>query len=191
MIGRLAEAILKHNADVLNALRLTYSQVFLDEFQDTTRPQYRFVRTAFGGSPAILTAVGDTKQRIMTWAGAEAEVFQWFDEHFEATRELLQMNHRSNCRIVQIINDLVETIEPDAVETLCARPDDAAPDDATAFWIFPDDETEANELAAFIAKDIEEGRKPDDFALLVRVRADEAEARLHDAFTVQGATAPK
>jgi DNA helicase-2/ATP-dependent DNA helicase PcrA len=79
MIGRLAQAILTHNPHVLRALRLTYSHVFLDEFQDTTRPQYAMTRLAFAGSPAILTAVGDTKQRIMTWAGAEAEVFSWFD----------------------------------------------------------------------------------------------------------------
>jgi superfamily I DNA/RNA helicase len=65
MIGRLAEAILAYNPQVLKALRLTYSHVFLDEFQDTTRAQYRLVRTAFLRSPAILTAVGDTKQRII------------------------------------------------------------------------------------------------------------------------------
>jgi superfamily I DNA/RNA helicase len=186
MISRLAEAILKHSSDVLTALRLTYSYVFLDEFQDTTRPQYRFVRTGFRGSHAVLTAVGDTKQRIMTWAGAEAEVFTWFDEQFGATRELLQMNHRSNCRIVQIINDLVKAIEPDAVETLCARPDDEVPPNAAAFWIFPTDQAETDKLAEFIAQDVEEGRKPEDFALLVRARADDAEARLHDAFTEMG-----
>ena len=84
MIGRLAQAILTHNPNVLRALRLTYSHVFLDEFQDTTGPQYVLTRLAFAGSPAVLTAVGDTKQRIMTWAGAEAEVFSWFERRFHA-----------------------------------------------------------------------------------------------------------
>src|SRR5258708_5697040 len=190
MISRLAEAILLHNPDVLKGLRLTYSHVFLDEFQDTTRRQYMLTRLAFSGSPAVLTAVGDTKQRIMTWAGAEAEVFSWFERRFAARREMLQLNHRSNRRIVQIINDLVRQIEPDAVETLCARADDPVPDKAAAFWLFDTDAEEAEFLASFIADDIEEhrdeGRRPDDFALLVRVKADQAEARLQPAFAARG-----
>lgn len=186
MIGRLAEAILAYNPQVLKALRLTYSHVFLDEFQDTTAAQFRFVRTAFRGSPAVLTAVGDTKQRIMTWAGAEAEVFSWFERRFGATREMLQMNHRSNRRIVQIINDLVRTIEPNAVETVCARPDDEVPQDAAAFWIFDTNDDETTRLADLIAMDIELGLKPDDFVLLVRAKADEAEQRMRDAFTERG-----
>jgi superfamily I DNA/RNA helicase len=190
MITRLAEAILLYNPEVLKALRLTYSHVFLDEFQDTTRRQYMLMRLAFGGSPAVLTAVGDTKQRIMTWAGAEAEVFTWFDRRFAARREMLQLNHRSNQRIVQIINDLVKQIEPDAVETLCARADDPVPDDAAAFWVFDTDLEEAEFLASFIADNIDEHRDegdcPDDFALLVRIRADQAEARLKPAFAARG-----
>ncbi|WP_315777095.1 MULTISPECIES: ATP-dependent helicase [unclassified Bradyrhizobium] len=186
MIGRLAEAILAHNPQVLRALQLTYSHVFLDEFQDTTRAQFRFVLTAFSQATAALTAVGDTKQRIMTWAGAEAEVFAWFEQYFNAGRERLQLNHRSNRRVVQIINDLVHAIEPDAVDTSCARPDATIPEDAAAFWIFDTDEEESARLADVIAADIEGGLRPDDFVLLVRARADEAETRLRDAFAAKG-----
>ncbi|KAF0118608.1 MAG: UvrD/REP helicase [Rhodospirillaceae bacterium] len=186
MIGRLAQAILSHNPEVLRALRLTYSHAFLDEFQDTTCQQYMLTKLAFAGSSAILTAVGDTKQRIMTWAGAEAEVFSWFEWQFLAHRERLQMNYRSNKRIVQIINALVTEIEPKAVQTLCARPDDEVPENAAAFWNFCTDDAEAEWLAKFIADDIAEnadkGCGPDDFALLVRVKADTAETKLKDAF---------
>src|SRR5262249_13176267 len=117
-------------------------------------------------------------------------VFSWFDRRFAARREMLQLNHRSNRRIVQIINDLVTQIEPAAVSTMCARVEDPVPDDAAAFWLFDTDADEAAFLASFIANDIEEhgdeGRGPDDFALLVRMKADEAEARLHAAFAARG-----
>lgn len=190
MIGRLAEAILTYNPGVLRALRLTYSYLFLDEFQDTTGPQYALTKLAFVGSPAVLTAVGDTKQRIMTWAGAETKVFSWFERDFDAHREMLQMNHRSNARIVQIINDLVKELEPDAVETICARGDTDVPEDASQFWLFQIDEDEANTLADFIADDItrnvEEGRNPNDFALLVRGRANQVERRLRESFAGRG-----
>lgn len=186
MIGRLAQAILTHNPQVLSALRLTYSHVFLDEFQDTTQPQYDMTALAFAGSAAVLTAVGDTKQRIMTWAGAEADVFDWFEDQFGAQRERLQMNHRSNSRIVQIINDLVREIEPNAVETLCSRVDDPVPADAAEFWHFRTDNDEANTIADFIARGVrEDGLKPEDFVLLVRVRADQAEQRLESTFQAQ------
>lgn len=187
MIGRLTEAILCHNVSVLRALRLTYSHVFLDEFQDTTRFQYTLTELAFGDSSSVLTAVGDTKQRIMTWAGAETKVFTWFESRFRARREMLQMNHRSNSRIVQIINDLVKEIEPDAVETICSASNKNVPDDASTFWLFETDEQEAKFLAEFIANDIDthtaEGRVADDFVLLVRVRADQIESQLRKAFS--------
>ena len=190
MISRLTEAIMRHNSGVLQALRLTYSHVFLDEFQDTTRSQYALTELAFGDSPSVITAVGDTKQRIMTWAGAEAEVFAWFEQRFQARREMLQMNHRSNSRIVQIINDLVKEIEPQAVETVCARPDADVPVRASEFWSFDTDDEEAAALAEFIADDIaqnrENGRVPDDFVLLVRVRADQIEERMNGPFAARG-----
>ena len=183
MIGRLAEAILAHNPNVLKALRLTYSHIFLDEFQDTTKAQYSLVKQAFYGSRAVLTAVGDTKQRIMTWAGAEAKIFDWFEERFDAKRVRLRMNHRSNARIVQIINDLVKAIEPDAVETLCARADDPVPDDAAGFLIFETDEAEAETLAELVSSEVSSGeRRPDEFVLLVRVRANQFETQLRDEF---------
>src|SRR5207249_4296557 len=54
----------------LNAVRQTYSHVFLDEFQDCTNTQYKMIKIALRKTDIQLTAVGDTKQRIMGWAGA-------------------------------------------------------------------------------------------------------------------------
>jgi len=187
MITRLAEAILRYNPDVLRAIRITYSHVFLDEFQDTTELQYDFTKLAFCGSSSTLTAVGDTKQRIMTWAGAEPEVFSWFADDFDAQNVKLDINYRSSARIVQIVNDLTEAIEPEAIRARCGRGDSAMLEDVSNFWLFDTDEQEAEFLANFIANDVNKnGLKPGDFALLVRVRADDAENRLKDQFARHG-----
>ena len=77
------------------ALRQTYSHVFLDEFQDATRNQYQFVETAFLGTNAKLTAVGDVKQRIMAWAGALDGIMKTFAEDFGAASLPLYQNFRS------------------------------------------------------------------------------------------------
>lgn len=76
----LAIQILKTSEVARNAVRQTYSHVFLDEFQDCTGEQYALIRIAFHGSAIQLTAVGDNKQRIMGWAGALEGVFKTFAE---------------------------------------------------------------------------------------------------------------
>lgn len=190
MINRLAESILRYNPQVVNALRLTYSHVFLDEFQDTTGMQYALTEQMFHGSHSVLTAVGDTKQRIMSWAGAEAQIFSRFEQRFQADRLMLQMNHRSNQRIVQLINDLVVQIEPHAVKTICGRKDSPVPENPTGFWVFQDDATEARWIANFIAEEINRNvdgsLTANDFALLVRVKANQAEDQLARSFAACG-----
>lgn len=190
MIGRLAEAILRSGPDVRRALQLSYSHVFLDEFQDTTRFQFSLVKQMFEGSPAVLTAVGDTKQRIMTWAGAEAEVFDWFDEAFIGQRRYLQLNHRSNRRLVKIVNALTKVIEPDAVETLCGRSDAPVPQHSDALWEFRTNRAEADAIADLIAQETAQGalkkRRPEDFLILVRMKPEAAERALREAFEERG-----
>lgn len=91
----LATEILENSPLVLGGLRATYSHVFLDEFQDCTANQYSFVRRAFWGSGIMLTAVGDTKQRIMGYAGALEGIFVTFAEDFNAIPLNLYQNFRS------------------------------------------------------------------------------------------------
>ena len=44
---------------------------------------------------ANLTAVGDPKQRIMAWAGAQDNILEIFQKDFGAVRRRLQSNFRS------------------------------------------------------------------------------------------------
>jgi len=61
----LANEIISNCPAASNSIRQTYSDVFLDEFQDCTNFQYTLVKNAFLGSSIRLVAVGDTNQRIM------------------------------------------------------------------------------------------------------------------------------
>jgi superfamily I DNA/RNA helicase len=65
MIGRLPDLLVPTNPMVRQALQLTYSHLFMDEFQDATQPQYDLVKSIFLGSNAVVTAVGDNKQQII------------------------------------------------------------------------------------------------------------------------------
>lgn len=102
MIDRLAELLLRVNPRILTALRSSYSFVFLDEFQDTTDIQYDLIKTAFVGTSAVLTAVGDDKQRIMGWANALKGVFGQFEQDFTARQVRPVMNYRSAPKLVAV-----------------------------------------------------------------------------------------
>ena len=96
-------------------MRQTYSHVFLDEFQDCTTAQYQLIQTAFLGTDIYLTAVGDTKQRIMGWvANALEGVFQLFMHDFNALHLNLYQNFRSQPRLRRMQNAMVKVMDPKA-----------------------------------------------------------------------------
>lgn len=186
MLNRLVEFLIRENPAILRAMRLTYPIVFLDEFQDTTFAQYQLLRTAFGGSEAIFTAVGDDKQRIMVWAGAMPDAFAKFEQHFGAQKISLVSNWRSHEDLVRIQHVVASRIDP-TVEEPEARADRLVDGDISAIWEFLSDEEENDRLAQWIDREVRVGNmKPDDVAILVRMRADEVEARLSPAFEAHG-----
>lgn len=108
----LAIKILRSSELARNAVRLTYTHVFLDEFQDCTSAQYTLIQEAFLASGARLTAVGDNKQRIMGWAGALEGVFKRFMDDFQARPLTLFYNFRSAPRLRRMQNAMVRIMEP-------------------------------------------------------------------------------
>jgi superfamily I DNA/RNA helicase len=110
LISRLVKFMLINNPLITKSLKLTYSHVFLDEFQDTTEVQYDLITTCFGQSNAILTAVGDGKQRIMSWAGAMQNAFNVFIKDFDAVEETLIINHRSAPTLIKLQKGLYKEL---------------------------------------------------------------------------------
>ena len=189
MIASLALTILTHNPAILRAIRQTYSHVFIDEFQDTTGPQYELVKFLFAGSQSIVTSVGDNKQLIMTFAGADAERILAFNRDFQSDVSPLVTNFRSNRRIVEIINSMATVIEPAAIQTTSARLAEELPEQTDGVLHFDDTEQQAKFLATSIAKDVNtEGGslKQHDFMLLVRQYANDVEEQLRNNFSANG-----
>lgn len=109
MVFALAGMILKRNPMIVRAIRMTFTHVFLDEFQDITEPQYNMVRFLFRNTASI-TAVGDDKQRIMVWAGAKKDSFECFEKDYESKPIELYMNHRSAPRLVHLQKMMYESL---------------------------------------------------------------------------------
>ncbi len=111
----LAIEILKSSEIARNAIRQTYSDVFLDEFQDCTNLQYELIKLAFQGTRIRLTAVGDTKQKIMAWAGALNGIFQTFAQDFSAVPLNMYRNFRSKPVLLRLQNKIIQRMDPNSV----------------------------------------------------------------------------
>jgi DNA helicase II / ATP-dependent DNA helicase PcrA len=173
MISRLAELVLRRNPGILFALRATYSHVFLDEFQDTTYVQYDLLKTAFRNSEAVLTAVGDNKQRIMGWAGAMPDGLTTFKDDFSAEQQTLVMNYRSAPELVRIQRYLIAALDPNSVPPQ-ANDDGKEGAGVCKVLTFPTHEVEAKCLGAAISKLIkDEGHSPRDICIIVKQKPEQ------------------
>lgn len=184
MIKSLAVCILSEQPIILSALRRTYSHVFLDEFQDVTKRQYELICSCFHSADAILTAVGDSNQAIMRWAGAQPDIFDRFSKDFGASSVRLQLNFRSNARIVKLINNLTDTMDEDYFQTECSRPEDPIAENPVQGWVFETRDAESQYLASFIHNELRknEDLSPSDFVILARIRVGGVEERIKRAF---------
>jgi superfamily I DNA/RNA helicase len=152
-----AAEILKHSDVARNAVRQTYSHVFLDEFQDCTNNQFTLIRAAFEGTDILLTAVGDTKRRIMGWAGALEGIFSKFAARFSAIGLNLYQNFRSQPRLRRVQNAMIKVLEPGAAVKDSDIPGDAGEIES---MLFDDSLQEAGALADLIESWIEEEQIP-------------------------------
>ena len=181
-LNRLAEMAVRTSDQLRRALLTTYPCVFVDEFQDTTYAQYDFLASVFAESKTHVTAVGDDKQRIMTWAGARADVFEEFEGDFAATRFRLRLNHRSSPGLVQVQQVIARALDAESAEvesTAIAEIDG----DVAEVWNFSGPEEEAAAVAAWIDGDMKSrGKGPRDYCILVRQRAADAERQLGPEF---------
>ena len=140
----LAIQIIENSEVALNAIRMTYTDVFLDEFQDCTRDQYKLILAAFGGTSIRLVAVGDTKQRIMAWANALDGIFPQFVSDFHAKPLIIYSNFRSKPRLRRLQNEMIKVADPTAV-----IPDDQLQGEEGTLEVvhYPDCQSEADDIA--------------------------------------------
>ncbi|WP_367729838.1 UvrD-helicase domain-containing protein [Agrobacterium radiobacter] len=189
MVLLLASHIVGTQPIVKNAIASTYTHVFLDEFQDVTKQQYDLVREIFKDATTVVTAVGDTNQAIMGWAGALPGIFNKFGDDFSATNRKLLFNFRSNSKIVDLINVLSGLFtDAEPVRTESARRNTEFPPDAVDGWIFPTRAAEGEGLARFVRDSLanDSALGAHDFVILARLGADAIETRLAPYFAEKG-----
>ena len=171
MISRLAEYLIIKNRYIKKAIEMTYSHVFLDEFQDTTSIQYDLVKACFFKTETIITAVGDGKQRIMLWAGARKSIFEDFQNDFFSQKITLIMNHRSAPRLIEIQKAMYNILNEDTID-LQTNEKWNHEDGEAYLRLFEDYIKEADILSEEIARLVETGIKINEICILVKQNVD-------------------
>jgi DNA helicase-2/ATP-dependent DNA helicase PcrA len=100
--------LLAGNATLREHYRARFRHILVDEFQDTNRLQYRWLKLlATGGGNAIF-AVGDDDQSIYAFRGASAANMQDLQKDFAIERVIkLEQNYRSHGHILDAANALI------------------------------------------------------------------------------------
>ncbi|HET8771232.1 MAG TPA: UvrD-helicase domain-containing protein [Gemmatimonadaceae bacterium] len=112
--------ILRANADVRERLAHRFRHVLVDEYQDTNRAQYEFVRLIAGGH-GNLAVVGDDDQAIYGWRGADIRNILDFERDFPSAQVVrLEENYRSTAPILDLANVVISANEDRRGKTLRA-----------------------------------------------------------------------
>ncbi len=103
------DRILELADELLRRLKIRYKYVMVDEFQDTNALQYEIVAKIAEGTN--LFVVGDEKQSIYAFQGAEIDIFKRvIEERFGGRFETMATNYRSDREILAFANRLFSKI---------------------------------------------------------------------------------
>ena len=93
--------------DILSHYQQRFSQILVDEFQDTNTIQYAWIRV-LAGQTGHLFIVGDDDQSIYGWRGAKIENIQKFHKDYpDASTVRLEQNYRSTGNILAVANAVI------------------------------------------------------------------------------------
>ncbi|MEK7207697.1 MAG: DNA helicase II [Pseudomonadota bacterium] len=99
--------LLRDNEAMRAHYQARFRHVLVDEFQDTNRIQYAWLRL-FVGPERNLFIVGDDDQSIYGWRGAKVENILKFENDYTGTRTIrLEQNYRSTGTILKAANAVI------------------------------------------------------------------------------------
>lgn len=156
MILNVREAVCEKNSALKKELQKKYDVAIIDEFQDTNQQQWDIFREVFKNDSHSLIVVGDPKQSIYAFQGADVNVYENAIGTFENGYKLSH-NYRSTDQMIEACNGLFEQDffkDPDITFFRSDPPE--APGDKTLnatfdgkeikpFWICNSEKEEKNE----------------------------------------------
>lgn len=181
--------LVTHFPSICAQYRNQYSQVLLDEYQDTSTTQAMLINTLFYGNAAAegnrthVMAVGDPFQAIYSFRGASTGAFCKFEQDFNISAQnkySLTVTRRNSLFILKVANALTEpmraengdtstqnasrrfsSIDDREVQVETLKPKDDAPNGTVCALFMPNQGEEIDAVVRFAKKIVEKyGENP-------------------------------
>ncbi len=182
-----AARLLREKPMVARVVRLSWTHISVDEFQDTNRAQYDLLRLLAPTRNHNLFVVADDDQIIYQWNGASPRRFRDLRTDYDVRVMALPENYRCPPSIVSLANRLIErnVNRVSRKKTVAVRENPGQYPNVVRYRRFPSPEQEVD----YVAMDIRERRlrAPDCVILgrtnrLVRDAADALSDAGHEAY---------
>lgn len=153
---------------ILQHYQARFSNILVDEFQDTNSIQYAWIKILAGDSASVMI-VGDDDQSIYGWRGAQIENIQRFLRDFNGAQTIrLEQNYRSTGNILKAANALIAHNEDRLGKELWTE--DALGEPISVYCAF-NELDEARFVVNRIKQYAEDGGRLTDCAILYRSNA--------------------
>lgn len=159
--------LFKEHPEILEKVQNQFSQLMVDEFQDTNRMQMDLIHQ-ITKSHNNITVVGDDDQSIYGWRGAEVKNILNFPKEFENCEVIkLERNYRSSAEILDVANAAISKNKNRHGKVLKAQASQTTGELPEVF-ILEREEDECEFVVSEILHFQRQGFKLKDFAVLYR-----------------------
>jgi DNA helicase-2/ATP-dependent DNA helicase PcrA len=171
--------LLTHNEPLRRHYQERFRHILVDEFQDTNRLQYAWLKLLAAGGAHVF-AVGDDDQSIYAFRGADVGNMREFERDFAAGNVIrLEQNYRSHGNILEAANAIIKNNRERLGKNLWT--DQGAGEPIRVFEGFSDLD-EARWIVEEIRELVRDGVERDQIALLYRSNA-QSRVLEHQLFT--------
>ena len=160
--------LFNEHKEVLQKYQEQYKYVFIDEYQDTNKPQY-ILSKLISAKYKNITVVGDNDQAIFTWRGADYKNILNFEKDYEDAKVvILDENYRSTKTILKAANNVIKNNKLRKEKNLWTENEEG--NKITYYKAF-DERDESFYVIKEIRKLLDDGVNPNDICVLYRANA--------------------
>jgi DNA helicase II / ATP-dependent DNA helicase PcrA len=154
--------------DVLEIYQDRARYLFVDEYQDTNRIQYKLIKL-LSSKHRNICVVGDEDQSIYKWRGADINNILDFEKDYKDSVVVkLEQNYRSTANIIGASASLISNNKQRKHKTLFTRRDDG---EKVKIASMVNDLKESDYIVSEIKKEIQKGCDYNDIAVFYRINA--------------------
>lgn len=160
--------LLRENDEVRELYQNQFKYVMVDEYQDTNHAQY-VLTSLLADKYKNICVVGDDDQSIYRFRGATIENILSFEQHYKGAVVIrLEENYRSTQNILDAANAVIANNKNRKGKTLFTRSGEGA---KIVFNTAMNESDESAFIIDEILKNVKDGRKLSDHAILYRMNA--------------------